>query len=179
MKDFVSRILVFLILLGIVVSCSSDDEANSDLEEQFNALVALSESVTCDDGSEWRTAGIGAKPCGGPTGYIAYSIRIDTVDFLGRLETYNEAVRARNEREGLISDCMFIGPPIDIQCENGKAILIYSPCDLKPDPGPCFAAFRRYYYDKEAQECKEFIWGGCDGTVPFDTMEECRICEQN
>ena len=26
-------------------------------------------------------------------------------------------------------------------------------------------------------KCKEFTWGGCDGIVPFDTMEECEKCE--
>ncbi len=168
--------LAALMVLGLS-SCSSDDGQKEDLEAQFNALVRLSESVVCEDIGEWRYAGLGAKPCGGPTDYIAYSIRIDTVDFLRRLEEYNEAVRAKNEREGLISDCALEPAPIGVQCQDGKPVLIYSPCDLEPDVGPCDAAFPRYYFDQETQECKEFIWGGCEGTVPFETMEECRICE--
>jgi len=31
----------------------------------------------------------------------------------------------------------------------------------------------KYYYDEEEKKCKEFIWGGCDGVVPFETLEEC------
>ena len=46
-------------------------------------------------------------------------------------------------------------------------------CDLKPDPGPCEAYIPKYYYDEEEKKCKEFIWGGCDGVVPFETLEEC------
>ena len=46
-------------------------------------------------------------------------------------------------------------------------------CNLVPEAGNCYAMFSRYYFDTEANECKEFIWGGCDGVVPFDTMEEC------
>lgn len=46
-------------------------------------------------------------------------------------------------------------------------------CSLEPESGPCKAMFKRYYYDKEDKKCKEFIWGGCDGVVPFETMEEC------
>lgn len=49
-------------------------------------------------------------------------------------------------------------------------------CDLTPDPGPCEALIPKYYYDKESGKCKEFDWGGCGGTVPFDSMEECKAC---
>jgi hypothetical protein len=49
-------------------------------------------------------------------------------------------------------------------------------CDLAPDAGPCEAAIPRYYYDKEAGDCKEFLWGGCEGVVPFETLEDCERC---
>ena len=47
-------------------------------------------------------------------------------------------------------------------------------CNLEPDAGPCYASIPRYYYDKEAKQCKQFTYGGCDGVVPFETLEECR-----
>lgn len=46
-------------------------------------------------------------------------------------------------------------------------------CRLKPEGGPCKALFKRYYYDAEAKKCKVFIYGGCEGVVPFETYEEC------
>ncbi len=49
---------------------------------------------------------------------------------------------------------------------------------LEPDPGNCKASFPRYYYDRVDKMCKEFIWGGCGGTVPFDSMKECKACEE-
>lgn len=53
------------------------------------------------------------------------------------------------------------------------------PCNLEPDPGNCEAAMPRYYFDKEEGKCKEFLWGGCDGTVPFDLLEVCKnTCER-
>ena len=52
-------------------------------------------------------------------------------------------------------------------------------CNLEPDPGNCFAHIPKYYFDKEEGKCKEFIWGGCNGTVPFDTLEECEEFECN
>ncbi|MEI9946491.1 MAG: BPTI/Kunitz domain-containing protein [Chitinophagaceae bacterium] len=47
-------------------------------------------------------------------------------------------------------------------------------CDLVPDSGVCLAAFPKYYYDKDEKKCKQFIWGGCGGVVPFETLEECK-----
>jgi len=53
------------------------------------------------------------------------------------------------------------------------------PCNLEPDAGSCEAAMSRYFFDKEEGKCKEFLWGGCDGTVPFDLLEVCRsTCER-
>jgi hypothetical protein len=47
-------------------------------------------------------------------------------------------------------------------------------CLMEHDPGPCRGSFQRYYYDREAGECKMFIYGGCQGAVPFETLEECQ-----
>ena len=47
-------------------------------------------------------------------------------------------------------------------------------CLLDPDPGLCQAAFPRYYYNSETEKCTQFLWGGCGGVVPFETLEECK-----
>ena len=130
MKPFKVNFCFYIVVLGSLLSCSSDDVQADDLQEQLNTLVALSESVDCIDGNDWHFAGIGSKPCGGPTGYIAYSTAIDTADFLSRLAAYNEAVRAYNESNGLPSDCALVNPPTRIECEDGKAVLVYQ------EPGP-------------------------------------------
>jgi hypothetical protein len=50
-------------------------------------------------------------------------------------------------------------------------------CRAKPEPGPCKAAMQRYYFDPADGTCKMFIWGGCNGAVPFETQEDCnRTC---
>ena len=65
---------------------------------------------------------------------------------------------------GVVSSC-------NPACDNTPAA-----CELLPEPGPCFAAIPKFYFDQEAQECKEFTWGGCGGVVPFDTFEACEEC---
>lgn len=49
-------------------------------------------------------------------------------------------------------------------------------CRLKPDAGPCDAAITRYYFDPLSGTCQSFIWGGCEGTVPFESLEACKTC---
>ena len=46
-------------------------------------------------------------------------------------------------------------------------------CYQKADSGRCRAAKTRYYFDDRENRCKAFIWGGCEGSVPFDTEDQC------
>lgn len=51
-------------------------------------------------------------------------------------------------------------------------------CLEQADPGPCGGATPAYYYDYQADRCRRFLWGGCDGNVPFKTLEQCqRMCK--
>jgi hypothetical protein len=59
----------------------------------------------------------------------------------------------------------------------GHKPILHAGCGLEPNSGPCDALFKKYYYDKTEKRCKEFTWGGCEGVVPFETMEACKECE--
>lgn len=58
---------------------------------------------------------------------------------------------------------------VTLGCEG----IAQSPCELEPDPGPCFAAIEAYYFNQDSQSCDSFTWGGCGGVVPFETFAEC------
>lgn len=49
-----------------------------------------------------------------------------------------------------------------------------SACTMKPETGPCKAAFKKYYFNKLTGTCESFTWGGCQGSVPFQTLEACK-----
>ncbi len=151
--------------------------SQSELDELHNEIVAQSMSLDCTNSSDWSFTEIGDKPCGGPAGYIAYSLQIDTVAFLAKVEAYTLAHRKYNIENGIISNCALEPTPIGVKCQEKEPVLIYGRCELPPDSGPCEAAIPKYYFDQEEQKCKEFLWGGCEGLIPFDTLEECKECE--
>ena len=51
-------------------------------------------------------------------------------------------------------------------------------CYLEPDPGPCFGYMPMYYFNQDSESCEMFIYGGCAGLVPFESISECQnTCE--
>ncbi|KAM9853333.1 kunitz-type protease inhibitor 2 [Aulostomus maculatus] len=47
-------------------------------------------------------------------------------------------------------------------------------CEAEPQPGPCRAAFKRWYYDSKTGSCQTFIYGGCSANRNNYESEE--IC---
>ncbi|XP_020611103.1 papilin-like isoform X3 [Orbicella faveolata] len=54
-------------------------------------------------------------------------------------------------------------------------------CLVPPLEGPCRAAYRRWYYNKEKGKCMVFVYGGCEGNANnFYTKPACKIvCMQH
>lgn len=61
-------------------------------------------------------------------------------------------------------------------CEKGCSVP--DACSLGADPGPCQAAFPRWFHDARTNRCELFSWGGCGGNAnQFATLAECeRAC---
>ena len=51
-------------------------------------------------------------------------------------------------------------------------------CAFVPDAGLCKCSFENYFFNQETQKCDSFNWGGCNGLIPFETLQECTdTCE--
>ncbi|KAL1235586.1 Papilin [Trichinella pseudospiralis] len=58
------------------------------------------------------------------------------------------------------------------------AALPENPCNHPPDRGDCSGHFVRFFYDYNAETCKQFIYGGCTGNgnnfaTQFDCEQKC------
>lgn len=127
-KYIITLITLFLIT---IVSCSEEDLKGSKFDDEQelsklrSELQKISDQVVCDNSADWRIVPIGAKPCGGANSFIAYSIKIDAVEFLKKVDNYNNKLKAFNIKWGIASDCAVIVGPKSITCENGRPKLNY------------------------------------------------------
>lgn len=125
-----SALAVLAILMLMTSACKDNPEGPKEgdiqtLETMMAEISALSAQEKCENAAEWRFRPIGSKACGGPTGYVSYSVKIDTNAFIQKVNKYTEAQAVFNKKWGIASDCMYVSPPKYIICENEKPKLVY------------------------------------------------------
>lgn len=91
---------------------------------------------------------------------------------------FRDLISNQEDSSDTTSTTESISPSVIPTSASAVTDVIPENCELQPAPGTCFANMRRYYFDTLDGSCTEFIWGGCDGTVPFETLEDCKTtCE--
>lgn len=123
-------LVLILTLSSILSSCErhntvSQEQEQENLDKLYLEIQILANSEQCIDSENWTFTAIGAKACGGPIGYIAYSLSIDVSSFLNKVEDYTKAQDRYNKKWGIISDCSVPEMPIGIECINEKTHFIY------------------------------------------------------
>jgi hypothetical protein len=107
------------------ITAISTKEFDQDLLRRLSEAVYFeSGSNSCQSDDMWGIAGFGAKPCGGPAGYIAYK-KPNEQCFLKVLERYNQQSQLFNLKYQIISNCLVEPAPKSVVCEDGKPILLY------------------------------------------------------
>lgn len=126
-----SRIFAILVMVSSAfISCTTEEiskaQERTALNIMLSEIIEISESKICTDPDNWSYTAIGSKACGGPTGYIPYSNKIDVDQFLKAVKNYSQAEAKFNEKWGVVSNCTIAQKPIDLICEKNQAKLIYS-----------------------------------------------------
>ncbi|MBT8317471.1 MAG: hypothetical protein HKP59_07585 [Lutibacter sp.] len=130
MKFITKHILKTIAILAIVFSCSSNSEttqeddlvALNNLKLEIELLIA---EGTCTENESCDFIAFGSKACGGPKSYLVFNTSID-VELLNEIvSTYNEMEAEYNLKWGIISDCMFLLPPTNVECVDGQCKAIY------------------------------------------------------
>lgn len=101
-------------------SQADDQQQMKNLVKQIDSLIS---TETCTNAADWKFTAIGAKPCGGPSSYIAYPEKLEE-EVLSKITRLTSMQSAFNTKYNLTSDCAMVMPPVEIRCENGKAVLI-------------------------------------------------------
>ena len=95
------------------------------LERELRALIG---PAACSTGAQCRTVAVGAKACGGPSAYLAWSTEDTDAARLADLAARQAAAQRReNEAGRLVSNCALVTDP-GAACVAGR-------CQLAP-PGP-------------------------------------------
>jgi hypothetical protein len=121
--------------LAGLCSCAAEpaDAGSAPLARQIETLIG---DAACDSAAQCRTVAVGAKPCGGPEAYLAWSTRrTDEPQLKAAVLRHAERRRAENVAAGLASNCMMVTDP-GASCRAGR-------CSLNP-PGMGPAASSPY-----------------------------------
>lgn len=101
----------------------TQDEEHVQMKNLIKEIDSIIGNENCTDASDWKFTAIGSKACGGPSSYIAYPTKLEE-EILPKVTQFTSMQSDFNTKYGLMSDCAMVMPPVEIRCENGKAILI-------------------------------------------------------
>ncbi len=115
-----------LIILALMAGCRATVQRAADGGERLAELGIEVRALIADSGcwsiAQCRALPLGAKPCGGPWSYAVYSTEAtDSSALAAAVGRYNAHENELNRREGRVSDCQFVSPPL-LECVDGHCV---------------------------------------------------------
>jgi len=93
----------------------------SGAEPTLTQVHRLIGDAACKTNEDCRTIAVGAKACGGPDAYLAWSARhTDARELAAAATRYAELRRLQNEQSARMSNCVFVSDP-GARCEAASA----------------------------------------------------------
>lgn len=87
-------------------------------------ITGLIGKAACTSDQQCQVLPVGARPCGGPASYLAWSTAATSgADLQALADRYRSEQQAGNARSGMVSDCRAIAPPA-AACRAGACQLI-------------------------------------------------------
>lgn len=124
LPDHLSRRWPALLGLAVIVmsGCAAAADAPppsaapSPAPQNAASLMAPVKSLIgeaeCDHPDQCHAVGVGAKACGGPNGYLAWSVKnTDQKALLAAVQAQADAEKKENQASGLASDCRVMPAP--------------------------------------------------------------------
>lgn len=110
-------------LLLACLAASACSQATPGESKSLSELRAIGRAAACSSDQQCKTLPVGAKSCGGPESYMAYSTASVSTERAASLAArYRKEREAENQASGLVSDCRFLMDP-GAQCRAGTCQL--------------------------------------------------------
>ena len=102
--------------LVLAAACAAQDSSRQDR----SSIQALIGDAACQTDAQCRTIGVGAKACGGPQSYLAWSTaRTDESALRAMADASAAADRKQAEAKGMMSTCSVVPDP-GAFCDVGR-----------------------------------------------------------
>ena len=97
--------------------------SSAQLLAQIQAEIG---DAACDSSAQCHSIGVGAKSCGGPEGYLAWSSKSsDTTKLTSLVAQHKLAREEENRRSGMLSNCALVTDP-GATCQAARCALLPS-----------------------------------------------------
>jgi hypothetical protein len=97
--------------------------AETDAARLARELRSMIGPAACTADDQCRTLAVGAKACGGPDGYWAWSSTgTDEAKLRDLAQRQAQAAAAENRRSGMLSNCSVVTDP-GARCQAGRCVL--------------------------------------------------------
>ena len=104
--------LALLTLASVACAVETPPSDNASSANLLPPIKALIGDAACDGDAQCHSLGIGAKACGGPSGYLAWSSRrTDGAELNALAARHAKTEREAQERSGMLSNCQFLPDP--------------------------------------------------------------------
>lgn len=126
MKKFSTSLRLAAASLLILTACAGarpPAEAPNATASLWQQIQSANRDLSCNSDSDCHTIGVGAKACGGPESYLAWSSKgNDGAQLRQLVQQHAAARRADDARQGVMSTCTAISDP-GASCRAGQCTL--------------------------------------------------------
>ena len=107
-----------VLLAACLAAASCAQSADATRATALEDIERLIGAAACKDDSQCRTIGVGARACGGPERYLAWSLaQTNSKALQNAAERYSEQRRKEIQKLGLMSTCQVLPVP-GVHCEK-------------------------------------------------------------
>lgn len=127
-------ILISVLLSTILMSLTCEDDKTTApisnlvtieiLNLKKQEIVTYVAGFSCNASVGCQYLAFGEKACGGPKEYLVFPTSVDLPFLTTKVSEYNALEKQFNIDNNIVSDCMFVGPPTNIGCVDGKCLII-------------------------------------------------------